>query len=49
MKTDYFMLNVHGIARELGKFAWEVLEQMPPDEFVRWLAYFEITAPKEKA
>lgn len=26
----------------LGKFAWEVLESMPPDELVTWVAYLKI-------
>lgn len=26
------------IARELGKFEWEVLQQCPPDELARWIA-----------
>lgn len=30
------------VAEMLGKFEWEVLEQMPPDEFARWIAYLKI-------
>jgi hypothetical protein len=31
------------IAEMLGKFEWEVLEEMPPDELARWVAYINIT------
>jgi hypothetical protein len=31
------------IADMLGKFEWEVLENMPVDEFYRWVAYINIT------
>jgi hypothetical protein len=31
------------IADMLGKFEWEVLEQMPVDEYHRWIAYINIT------
>ena len=32
----------------LGKFEWEVLEYMPPDEFARWLALLEVEAQDQK-
>lgn len=32
----------------LGKFEWEVLDLMPPDEFARWLAYIKIINENKK-
>ena len=32
----------------MGKFEWEVLELMPPDELSRWIAYFKIKAAEIK-
>ena len=31
------------IAETLGKFEWEVREQISPEEFVHWLAYLRIS------
>ncbi len=36
------------LARELGKYEWEVLEEMPPDEFARWNALFNIEDRERK-
>jgi len=35
------------IAEKLGKFVWEV-EQLDPDEYYEWLAYFEIQYDQAK-
>ncbi len=36
------------VAEMLGKFEWEVLELMPPDELARWIAYINITNEGQK-
>jgi hypothetical protein len=41
-------MNVYALADRLGKYAWEVLEEMPPDEFCNWMAYFAIERKREK-
>lgn len=32
----------------LGKYEWEVLTEMPPDEFTRWLAFLKIENAERK-
>jgi hypothetical protein len=41
-------MNVLAVAEMLGKFEWEVLQLMSPDEFARWLAYITINNRKMK-
>jgi hypothetical protein len=36
------------VAEMLGKFEWEVLEEMPLDELARWVAYINITNDMQK-
>jgi hypothetical protein len=36
------------VAEQLGKYLWEVKQEMPPDEFAKWLAYFKIKNSYEK-
>jgi len=39
---------VFRIAKELGKFAWEVEEEMPVSEFFEWAEYFQMEYEAEK-
>lgn len=42
-------MNVYALATELHKFAYEV-EELPPEEFAHWLAFFKIRhEEREKA
>ena len=33
----------------LGKFEWEILNEMPPNEYVRWVAYLNVKNKRERA
>jgi len=40
--------NAYAIAERLGKFAWEVLEYMSPEEMAHWCALSKIEAAELK-
>ena len=41
-------MAVHVIAEKLGKFAWEVQDQMTPRELAKWLAFYKIRREEEE-
>lgn len=41
-------MNVQVVCEHLGKFEWEVLETMTPDEFARVCAYLNWKAKEEE-
>lgn len=36
------------LAEMLGKFEWEVLENMTTEEYARWIAYLKICEQRRK-
>lgn len=40
--------NTYAIAERLGKFAWEVLEYMSPEEMAYWCALSKIEAAEQR-